>query len=139
MHRLLLIALLATLTGCASSSKWYVPSGGPSPTGGMALQLELRDTETNQFARFRVEPDGTMVYWGGKDVLFDKVTWTGSIDAAQGKSLVELVRRESPLDSSSPAGDDAQPTWVLELAEHGSLADHTVHGEVRAVCHPPGK
>ncbi len=130
MHRLLLLALLATLAGCASSSKWYVSAGGPSPTGGMALQLELRDTEENQFARFRVEPDGTLVYWGGKDVLFDKVTWTGSIDAEQGRSLAELVRRERPLDSFSPAGEDAQPTWVLELAEHGSLTDHTVHGEV---------
>ena len=29
-----------------------------------------------------------------------------------------------------PAGDDAQPTWTLELAEHGRLVEHIVHGEV---------
>ena len=123
--------LLVALTGCApSSSNWYVSSGGPSPTDGMALQLELRDIDKTQYARFRVEPDGTLVYWGGKDVLFDKVTWTGSIDAKQGRELTALVRRESPLDSFSPAGDDAQPTWTLELAEHGRLVEHIVHGEV---------
>ena len=130
MHRFLLLALLAVSAGCSSSGRWYGPVTGPSPTDGMGLQLELSNSDTSQYARFRVEPDGTLVYWGGKDVLFDKVTWTGSIDAKQGRELVALVRRESPLDSFSPAGDDAQPTWTLELAEHGRLVEHIVHGEV---------
>ena len=130
MHRFLLLALLMVSAGCSSSGGWYAPVAGPSPTGGMALQLELQDIEQTQYARFRVESDGTLVYWGGKDVLFDKVTWTGSIDDEQGRELVALVRRESPLDSFSPAGDDAQPTWTLELAEHGRLVEHTVHGDV---------
>jgi len=115
--------------GCASSSSWYRPAEGASPTGGLGIQLELRDTETNQFARYRVEPDGAFTYWGGKDVLFDSITWQSVIDDDQGRELARIVREQGLMQSPAGGPEGTEPTWELQLVDGTAARNYTVYGQ----------
>ena len=126
---LVIVALFMALGGCSSSASWYRATDGPSPTGGLGVQMELRNTETNQFARFRVEPDGAFTYWGGKDVLFDSITWEGAINGDQGRGLAQLVRKEGLMQSPAGGVDGAEPTWELQLVDGTATRNYTVYGE----------
>ena len=134
IRRLLLAAplLLVMLTGCAARNSWAMPSG-VSPTDGLGIQLELRNTDTNQFARFRVEPDGAFTYWGGKDVLFDAITWEGAVDSTRGAVLDRIVRARGLLQMQSGGTDGVQPTWDVQLFDDGRQRSFIVHGENAAL------
>lgn len=124
----LLLVLLTMQAGCTAKNSWVVPTG-TSPTDGLGIQLELRNIDTNQFARFRVEPDGGFTYWGGKDVLFDAITWQGSVDSAQGAELDRIVRTRGLLQMQSAGSDGVQPTWDIRLFDGGRQRSYIVHGE----------
>jgi hypothetical protein len=126
---LVIVVLFMALVGCSTSTSWYQSADGPSPTGGLGVQMELRNTETNQFARFRVEPDGAFTYWGGKDVLFDSITWEGVIDGDQGRGLSQLVRKEGLMQPPAGGADGAEPIWELQLVDGTATRSYTVYGE----------
>ncbi len=78
------IATAAALTGCAAG-------GSPdSPTGGIALEMIVRG-EANLAALYRVDRDGSISFGGGVDARNDRVTWTGSMTAAEIDELRRLL------------------------------------------------
>ncbi len=131
VHLLLVLALL--LAGCNTWPNWYHPEDGSSPTNNLGLELDLTDHEESQYARYRVEPDGVITFWGGANAVFDHVTWRGTINNPEGQSIDKLVR-EGDWFESPPTGDrKGNQTWIITVIEPGRRRDFTVHGHAMRV------
>ena len=126
MHLFLVGFLL--LVGCTTRANWYHPEKGPSPTNNLGLELDLTDHEASRYARYRVEPDGVITFWGGQDAVFDRVTWRGTITEAEGQSIDRIVRDRDWFETP-PAGDRVgDETWIIMLVEPGNRRGFTVLG-----------
>ena len=131
LHVLLLMASM--LTGCNTWPNWYHPLDGPSPTNNLGVELDLTDHEMSRYARYRVEPDGVVTFWGGQDAVFDRVTWRGTIDDSTGRSIDRLVRDGHWFDMP-PTGDRiGDESWIITVIEPGRRRDFTVHGHAMGV------
>ena len=134
MRRSVLVVLVMSwLAGCSSGPSWYQPVGPGSPTGDLGLELDLSNPEEQQYARYRVQPDGTVLFWGGRDAIFDKVTWKGTLPAESATALDTLVRSGAWF-ASPPRGDgDGGDVWTISVLEPERRRDFTVHGHVKSV------
>jgi len=134
MRRGLLCVLIASwFAGCSSGPKWYHPMGPGSPTGDLGLELDLSNPEEQQYARYRVQTDGTVLFWGGRDAIFDTVTWKGTLSSESTAELERLVRGGAWL-SSPPRGDGVGgDVWTISVLEPERRRDFTVHGHVGSV------
>ena len=77
--------------------------------------------------------DGTVLFWGGRDAIFDEVTWTGPLPHESAVELEHLVRSGSWF-ASPPRGDgEGDDVWIISILEPGRRRDFTVHGHVKSV------
>ena len=101
----LITVMMSWLVGCSSGPNWYQPlNTGSSPTGNLGLEFDLANPQEQQYARYRVQPDGTVLFWGGRDAILDTVTWKGTLPAASAAELEQLVRSGAWF-ASPPRGD----------------------------------
>ena len=130
---LLLFVSVLLIAGCTTRPNWYHPEDGSSPTNNLGLELDLTDHEESQYARYRVEPDGVITFWGGGNAVFDRVTWRGSINDGEGRSIDQLVRDGNWFETP-PTGDRmGNQTWIITVIEPGRRRDFTVHGHAMRV------
>ena len=135
MHRGVLIVLMVSwLAGCSSGPNWYQPvKTGSSPTGNLGLELDLANPQEQQYARYRVQPDGTVLFWGGRDAILDQVTWKGMLPDASAAELDRLVRSGAWF-ATPPRGDGVgDDVWTISVLEPTRRRDFTVHGHVASV------
>jgi hypothetical protein len=135
MRRAVLIVVMASwLVGCGSGPKWYHPvKTGSSPTGNLGLELDLANPQEQQYARYRVQPDGTLLFWGGRDAILDNVTWKGTLPDSAAAELDQLVRSGGWF-ASPPRGDGVgDDVWTISILEPTRRRDFTVHGHVASV------
>jgi hypothetical protein len=122
------LLLLSLLTGCGGSASWYKPLDSGSPTDNLGLELDLTNSAQQQYARYQVRADGTVLFWGGTDAVFDRVTWKGTLDTEQAEELAELVRGGDWL-TDPPRGDgEGDDIWTISVLEPDRRSDFIVHG-----------
>lgn len=131
LHRLILLAAFS-LAGCGGQS-WTTSIGPASPTDNLALDLELVDSDTSLYARYRVSTGGAITFWGGPDVVLDHVTWQGELTNEQGGELAGMIRDAGWLQSP-PGGDGiGDRTWTIQLYGSGEHQDFTAHGDAASL------
>ena len=130
----LITVMMSWLVGCSSGPNWYQPlNTGSSPTGNLGLEFDLANPQEQQYARYRVQPDGTVLFWGGRDAILDTVTWKGTLPAASAAQLEQLVRSGAWF-ASPPRGDGiGDDVWTISVLEPDRRRDFTVHGHVQSV------
>ncbi len=100
--------VLAVLAGCAVTGP---ADTGPDLTGGRTW--ELYTAREGAMARYRIDPDGTLHFGGGRDAMGGRFSWSGPLTAAELDELVELIDEASWFDGPEPVGDDSGRTWAL--------------------------
>lgn len=128
-----ILAPILAMAGCSGGTGWYQPLVQGSPTGNLGMELDLTNSSEQQYARYIVRPDGTILFWGGQDAILDQVTWKGTLDADAGKALDDLVRTGDWF-THPPRGDGiGEDVWTITVLEPGRRRDFTVHGHAMHV------
>ncbi|MHC4107659.1 MAG: hypothetical protein ACYSTY_06190, partial [Planctomycetota bacterium] len=99
------------LGGCAARS------ATDSPTGGVSLRMTVVD-ETNRWAHYRVEADGSLSFGGGLDAVQHKTSWTGQMTEAEIDGLLALLERDGWF-RGEPADGDEPSNRVYEITVRG--------------------
>ncbi|MCH2141002.1 MAG: hypothetical protein MK100_08225 [Phycisphaerales bacterium] len=110
--------------GCASSSH----------SAHIAPHLDiLLETEDGRSVRYDVSEDGTLRFAGGRDARNSDWSWTGHLDAAQGKRLQSLIQEGKWLETTPHgiAGDGTR--WEISVREGGRRKNFRIDGEVPTV------
>jgi hypothetical protein len=122
------LTLVVGLAGCGGSTQWYQPLKVGSPTENLGLEFDLTNSSEQQYARYQVRTDGRVLFWGGQDAVFDRVTWEGMLNREQAEELTELVRGGDWL-TDPPRGDgEGDDVWTISVLEPDRRRDFTVHG-----------
>lgn len=87
--------LLATMASCTSTSGVGDPS---TATGGVRLEVESRDTESQLMALYVVSPNGTLDWGGGRNAMQGTTTWQGTLTAEQIAALRTLLEEDGWFD-----------------------------------------
>ena len=121
---LLLLAALLT-AGCAAAR-------GPV-SNGVSLEMEFRRGD-DSIALFRVRPDDTIAYGGGRDAIQGRTTWSGPLTAEEAAELRTLLDDRgwfSPVPALTDAAADV--AYRVSLAGPGGTARFSLDGESEAV------
>lgn len=120
---LLLAMLLAMLAGCAATRG---PAGG-----AVGAEIELFVSQPgNSFARYHVDPDGTIRWGGGLDAKIGKYSWQGRLTADEAQRLVALVERRDRF-RLAPVANNASGSgreWMIRYADDRYAYRHVVTG-----------
>ena len=100
--RLLTCLAMIAATGCGA------PRSGDDLTG-VDLELFVR-ADQDSFARYRVEPDGTLSYGGGIDAALGKFTWTGSLTESELEQFKVLLQQNRQYRNRPEAPDRPMDT-----------------------------
>lgn len=87
--------LLATLAACTSTSGVGDPS---TATGGISLEVESRNTDSQHMALYLVSPDGTLDWGGGRNAMNGTTTWQGTLSTEQIAALRTLLEEDGWFD-----------------------------------------
>lgn len=96
---LLALAWSVLLSGCASSSRQGI--GDPNtPTGGVAIEFDNRDTAALRVIFATVSAEGTLAIGGGADGFNQRTTWSGTLTAEQAEALRTILREDGWTDGT---------------------------------------
>jgi hypothetical protein len=122
-----LTALALGLTRCASGPS-SISGSGPSPTGGVSLDLLVRHGEASH-SRYRVNRDGTLGWAGGFDAVNGNIMWSGpmtSEEIAEFRTMLDANGWEDRSPASTQDGGD--PEYQIIIAGPRGREKHKVHG-----------
>ena len=127
-----LIAVLAGAlpAGCASTGG----SKGQDITGGLTLEVYV-EAGGGSYARYRVEPDGTLSFGGGQDAIDRRFTWSGPMTAEEIDRLTALIDEHRWLEADpSSTGEPADRKIDIKLRKGPNRRSFAVIGESEAVA-----
>ena len=129
------VAVLAALAaaGCASAPV-TPPTGGPGPTGGLAMSLWFARTESRQYEYFVVGADGSLSYGGGMRAFERQTEWTGRLTEDEGTRLRAIVDAAGWLTAAEPSVERAaSPIAEMVFVVPGGEREVRVAGADQAV------
>jgi len=127
----LMIALVGAWTaGCAATGG----AKGKDITGGLTLEIYV-EAGGGSFARYRVEPDGTLSFGGGQDARDRRFTWSGPMTDEEIAHLTALLDEHRWLEADPPStGEPTERKIEVRLRKGGTRRSFTVIGESEAVA-----
>ena len=104
------------VAGCApGNTSVSLIADGP----GVTLSMEIEGAGALA-VRYEVDPDGTLRFSGGRDMILGRVTWTGRLTREESIELAALVDTDRWGGSGSRRGDaDASRRYRIRLASAG--------------------
>lgn len=114
-------ALLLLLTACASTRGVGDPN---TPTGGVALEVETRDSESLKLSLYRVWPDGVIDWGGGRDAMNSVTTWEGLMGQAEIAKMRTLLEQDGWYEGR-PTGSGTPKTAMATVVVRSAAGSRT--------------
>ena len=96
------------------------------PTIAPTLAMFLK-TDDGRLVRYDLAGNGTLRFAGGKDIMLDRWSWTGSVTPDQGAELNRIVSRSNW--ASAERSDQGGNTWEITVREDGGRQRFEVTGD----------
>lgn len=120
------IVLSLVAGGCAAT-------GEPGVATGLSLDLEHRRGE-DSIALYRVRPDDTIAFGGGRDALDGATPWSGPLTADEAARLRTLLDGQGWFDPRPVVTDaGADVAYRVALSGPGGSARFALEGESEAM------
>ena len=131
---LALLIASGLVLGCAGSGsgKEGIASGaanGGTRTGGLNLELTVRGPGGER-ARYVLQEEGILSFSGGRDVILDRVSWTGDLSDDEIKKVRDTIQSVGWLEvkpASMPDGDEY--VYTIDLESPTQTASWTITGD----------
>ena len=115
------VAGLVLLSACASTRGVGDPN---TPTGGVAVEVESRDSESLKISLYRVWPDGTIDWGGGRDAMNSVTTWEGLMGQSEIASMRQLLEQDGWYDGR-PKGSGTPKTATATVVVKSAAGSRT--------------
>lgn len=116
--------------GCAATGA----AKGEDITGGLTLEVYV-EAGGGSFARYRVEPDGTLRFGGGQDAIDRRFTWSGPMTGEEIARLSALIDEHRWLEADPPStGEPAGRKTQVKLRKGPKRRSFAVIGESEVVA-----
>jgi len=130
---LLAAASMVVLNGCASSTRQGI--GDPNtPTGGVAIEFDNRDTAELRVIFATVSAEGVIAIGGGADGFNQRTTWSGTLTAEQAGALRAILREDGWTDGTVFASGTPKTRIARVIIRSGAgRQSYSLIGESEAV------
>ncbi len=134
--RLILFLLCSAVVGvfalgCASAGVGHSADNASSKqrTGGMSLDFSVKGP-AGERARYVLAEDGTLSFSGGRDVVLEKVSWSGDLTNDEIQQVLDAIQSVGwyELEPASLPTED-QYVYTIDLESPQQNANWTITGD----------